>query len=73
MGFEPTNNCLLNDFESFAFDHSGTSPYYVNIQTNWIFELAELDGMTNKKDAAQIKSLLSSSTDNFRRPYEALT
>ena len=45
----------------------------LNIQTNWIFELAELDGMTNKKDAAQIKSLLSSSTDNFRRPYEALT
>ena len=27
--------------------------------------------MTNKKDAAQIKSLLSSSKDNFRRPYEA--
>ena len=28
--------------------------------------------MTNKKDAAQIKSLLSSSKDNFRRPYEAV-
>ena len=41
------------------------------IQTCWVFEIAELDGMTNKKDAAQIKSLLSSSTDNFRRPYEA--
>ncbi len=41
------------------------------IQTCWVFEIAELDGMTNKKDAAQIKSLLSSSKDNFRRPYEA--
>ena len=41
------------------------------IQTCWLFEIAELDGMTNKKDAAQIKSLLSSSKDNFRRPYEA--
>ena len=26
VGFEPTNSCLLNDFESFAFDHSATSP-----------------------------------------------
>ena len=40
------------------------------IQTCWVFEVAELDGMTNKKDAAQIKSLLSSSKDNFRRPYD---
>ena len=29
MGFEPTNSCLLNDFESFAFDHSATSPLLV--------------------------------------------
>ncbi len=43
---------------------------FFNIQTSWVFELAELDGMTNKKDAAQIKSLLSSSNDIFRRPYE---
>ena len=43
----------------------------LTIQTCWLFEIAELDGMTNKKDAAQIKSLLSSSKDNFRRPYEA--
>ena len=40
------------------------------IQTCWVFEIAELDGMTNKKDAAQIKSLLSSSKDIFRRPYD---
>jgi len=33
---------------------------FLNIQTCWVFELAELDGMINKKDAAQIKSLLSS-------------
>ena len=26
VGFEPTNSELLNDFESFAFDHSATSP-----------------------------------------------
>ena len=27
VGFEPTNSFLLNDFESFAFDLSATSPY----------------------------------------------
>ena len=27
VGFEPTNSFLLNDFESFAFDHSATSPH----------------------------------------------
>ena len=26
VGFEPTNSHLLNDFESFAFNHSATSP-----------------------------------------------
>ena len=26
VGFEPTNSYLLNDFESFAFNHSATSP-----------------------------------------------
>jgi len=49
----------------------GEKDLLLTIQTCWLFEIAELDGMTNKKDAAQIKSLLSSSKDNFRRPYEA--
>ena len=26
VGFEPTEGCPSNDFESFAFDHSATSP-----------------------------------------------
>ena len=45
----------------------------LTIQTCWLFELSELDGYTTKKDAAQIKSLLSSASDNFRRPYERVT
>ena len=45
----------------------------LTIQTCWVFELSELDGYTSKKDAAQIKSLLSSASDNFRRPYERVT
>ena len=38
VGFEPTNSFLLNDFESFAFDHSATSPpvykYALNEEKN---------------------------------------
>ena len=39
VGFEPTNSYLLNDFESFAFDHSATSPpidkYELNNKKNY--------------------------------------
>ena len=34
VGFEPTNSCLLNDFESFAFDHSATSPPFYKYAHN---------------------------------------
>ena len=46
---------------------------YLTIQTCWIFELAELDNITTKKDAGAIKCLLSSASDYFRRPYERVT
>ena len=34
VGFEPTNSYLLNDFESFAFDHSATSPHVYKYALN---------------------------------------
>ncbi len=34
VGFEPTNSSLLNDFESFAFDHSATSPPFYKYAQN---------------------------------------
>ena len=34
VGFEPTNSLLLNDFESFAFDHSATSPTIYKYEHN---------------------------------------
>ena len=34
VGFEPTNSFLLNDFESFAFDHSATSPHVYKYARN---------------------------------------
>ena len=34
VGFEPTNSFLLNDFESFAFDHSATFPDLLTLTIN---------------------------------------
>ena len=42
---------------------------FMAIQTCLIYELAELDSMTSKKDAGRVKALLSSATDTFKRPY----
>ncbi len=36
VGFEPTEGCPSNDFESFAFDHSATSPGDLGtLETDW--------------------------------------
>jgi predicted P-loop ATPase len=43
------------------------------IHTCWIYELAELDATTGKKEAAQVKALLSSPVDQFRPPYGSTT
>ena len=42
---------------------------FMAIQTCVIYELAELDSMTSKKDAGKVKAILSSATDTFKRPY----
>ena len=41
------------------------------IHSTWIYELAELETKTSKKEAGVIKALLSGSTDKFRAPYAA--
>ena len=66
MGFEPTNSYLLNDFESFAFDHSATSPsvykYAQNKEKiNWQKELIESGKFNNKFS----KNLLENGAKNF--------
>ena len=42
---------------------------YMAIQTCCVMEIAELDSMTTKKDQGEIKAILSSSVDTFKRPY----
>jgi predicted P-loop ATPase len=39
------------------------------IHTAWIYELAELDAVTGRKEAAEVKAVLSSPVDHFRPPY----
>jgi predicted P-loop ATPase len=41
----------------------------VAIHTAWIYELAELDAVTGRKEAAEVKAVLSSPVDHFRPPY----
>ena len=40
---------------------------------NWIIELAEIDGITSKKDAASLKHYLTVRQDEFRAPYQRET
>lgn len=39
------------------------------VHSTWIYELAELDSITNKKQAGALKNLLSSPKDLIRPPY----
>lgn len=39
------------------------------IGTTWIYELAELDTLTSRRESGAVKALLSSPTDTFRPPY----
>ena len=41
----------------------------MQIQTCWIYELAELESITGKKEVGSLKALLSSQVDHFRAPY----
>ena len=43
------------------------------LHRSWIMEWAELDHITNKKHAGQVKAFLSQSTDMFRVPYGKAT
>lgn len=41
------------------------------IHTTWFIELAELESITGKKEASQLRIMLSSAKDAFRAPYGA--
>jgi len=47
----------------------GDKDFLLNVHSCWIFELAELESVTGKRDAGRLKNLISTSTDMFRVPY----
>lgn len=47
----------------------GDKDFLLNVHSCWIFELAELESVTGKRDAGRLKNLVSTATDMFRVPY----
>ena len=42
---------------------------YMAVNSKWIIELAELETVTNKKSAGEVKTFLTSQEDTYRKPY----
>jgi predicted P-loop ATPase len=45
----------------------------LNLHSTWIFELAELESVTNKRSAGKLKNIISTSSDLLRVPYGKAT
>jgi hypothetical protein len=64
---------LGGDFFSDALRDISSKDDLMVLHRSWIMEWAELDHVTNKKHAGQVKAFLSQSTDMFRVPYGKAT
>jgi len=58
--------------------HTSTVPkddkdFLLNVHSNWIYELAELESVTSKRAAGHMKNLITTRADNFRVPYGRTT
>ena len=58
--------------------HTSTIPkeekdMLLNIHSTWLYELAELESFTSKREAGHIKNTLTTAIDNFRVPYGRTT
>ena len=42
---------------------------YLAVNSKWIIELSELETVTSKKSAGEVKAFLSSQEDTYRQPY----
>jgi len=51
----------------------GDKDVQLNIHCCWIFELAELESITGRKDAGALKNLITTRSDLFRAPYGKAT
>jgi hypothetical protein len=64
---------LGNPFFSDALRDISSKDDLMVLHRSWIMEWAELDHVTGKKHAGQVKAFLSQSTDMFRVPYGKAT
>ena len=64
---------LFGEFFSDALGDISSKDDLMCLQRSWGMEWAELDHITNRRHAGQIKSFLSRSTDMFRVPYGKTT
>jgi hypothetical protein len=62
-------NCLAGDFFSDALGDISSKDDLMVLHRSWIMEWAELDHVTNRKHAGQVKAFLSQAVDMFRVPY----
>lgn len=62
-------NCLAGEFFSDALGDISSKDDLMVLHRSWIMEWAELDHVTNRKHAGQVKAFLSQAVDMFRVPY----
>lgn len=56
--------------EWFTSTHANSDKDFLqNVHSCWIYELAELESITNAKQAGALKNLITTATDVFRPPY----
>jgi hypothetical protein len=56
--------------EWFTSTHAdGDKDFLQNVHSCWVYELAELETITNKRQAGALKNLITTATDVFRPPY----
>jgi predicted P-loop ATPase len=66
-------NVLGGEFFSDSLKDIGSKDDLMILHQSWIMEWAELDHLTGKKHAGQVKAFLSQHTDMFRVPYGKAT
>ena len=62
-------SCLGGPFFSDSLGDLSSKDDLLKLHRSWIMEWAELDHVTSRKHAGQIKSFLTTQSDLFRAPY----
>jgi predicted P-loop ATPase len=58
-----------SDNYGLIYEGSGDKDWRLAMHSVWCAEMGEIDGHLRKKDASQVKSIITEATDKFRVPY----